>query len=312
MIGELLWVYEGLTQYLGEVMAARSGAWSPEDYRENLALTVAMLDHRGGRTWRPLEDTAVAAQLLYFAPESWATWRRGTDFYPEGTLLWLTVDTIIRQQSGGQRSLDDFCRQFHGGSSGRAEVLPYTFEDLTASLNQVAPYDWKGFFHRMVDSVTVHAPFGGIEAGGWKLVYNDNMPSLQNFREHVSQTIDLSYSLGVLIKNTSEADHGKIVDVLMNSPAEKAGIGPGMRLVAVQGRKWSPETLRETIRAARQTPSPIELLVQNGDFYKTFVLDYHQGERYPHLERDPSRADLLAQIIHSRSAKAAGDGTSLK
>ena len=152
MIGELLWEYEGLTQYLGEVLAARSGAWSADDYRENLALTAAMLDHRGGRSWRPLEDTAVAAQLLYFAPESWAGLRRGTDFYPEGTLVWLAVDTLIRQQSEGRRSLDDFCRQFHGGSSGRAEVRPYTFDDLTASLNQVAPYDWKGFFTALADA----------------------------------------------------------------------------------------------------------------------------------------------------------------
>ncbi|PYX00279.1 MAG: peptidase M61 [Acidobacteria bacterium] len=302
MIGELLWVYEGLTQYLGEVLAARSGAWSADDYRENLALTAAMLDHRGGRSWRPLEDTAVAAQLLYFAPESWAGLRRGTDFYPEGTLVWLAVDTLIRQQSEGRRSLDDFCRQFHGGSSGRAEVRPYTFDDLTASLNQVAPYDWKGFFHRLVSSITVHAPMEGIETGGWKLAYSDRMPGLQTSREHVSQTVDLSYSLGLLVKNTSEADHGKILDVLVGSPAEKAGVGPGMRLVAVQGRKWSPENLREAVQAATQLQSPIELLVQNGDFYKTVAVDYHQGERYPHLERDPAHADLLSQIIRSRSA----------
>ena len=250
----------------------------------------------------PARTPHVAAQLLYFAPESWAGLRRGTDFYPEGTLVWLAVDTLIRQQSEGRRSLDDFCRQFHGGSSGRAEVRPYTFDDLTASLNQVAPYDWKGFFHRLVSSITVHAPMEGIETGGWKLAYSDRMPGLQTSREHVSQTVDLSYSLGLLVKNTSEADHGKILDVLVGSPAEKAGVGPGMRLVAVQGRKWSPENLREAVQAATQLQSPIELLVQNGDFYKTVAVDYHQGERYPHLERDPAHADLLSQIIRSRSA----------
>jgi len=302
MIGQYLWVYEGLTQYLGEVMAARSGAWSPEDYRENLALTAAMLDHRAGRSWRPLEDTAVAAQLLYFAPESWASWRRGTDFYPEGTLIWLAVDTIIRKQSEGRRSLDDFCRLFHGGSSGRPEVRTYTFEDLTATLNEIAPYDWKGFFHRVVDSIMVRAPLDGIEAGGWKLAYSDAMPALLKSREQVSQTIDLSYSLGVLVKTAgSEPDHGKIVDVLRDSPANKAGIAPGMRLVAVQGRQWSPAILREAIRAAKGAQAPIELLVRNGDFYKTVPIDYHQGELYPHLERDPGRADLLGQIIRSRS-----------
>jgi predicted metalloprotease with PDZ domain len=302
MIGQYLWVYEGLTQYLGEVMAARSGAWSPEDYRENLALTAAMLDHRAGRSWRPLQDTAVAAQLLYFAPEAWATWRRGTDFYPEGTLIWLAVDTMIRQQSDGRHSLDDFCRLFHGGSSGRPEVRPYTFDDLTAALNQIAPYDWKEFFHRVVEAVTVRAPVEGIEAGGWKLTYNDTMPGLLRSREQVSHTIDLSYSLGLLVKATgSEPDNGKIVDVLTDSPAGKAGIAPGMRLIAVQTRQWSPEILREAIRAAKGAQAPIELLVRNGDFYKAVQIDYHQGELYPHLERETGRADLLGRIIRSRS-----------
>ena len=313
MLGELLWVYEGLTQYLGEVLAVRSGAWTPEDYRENLALTAAMLDHRAGRSWRSLEDTAVAAQLLYFAPEAWASWRRGTDFYPEGTLIWLAVDTIIRQQSGGQRSLDDLCRSFHGGHSGSPEVRTYTFDDLIAVLNRLAPYDWKGFFGRVVQSVNERAPLEGVEAGGWKLSYQGAIPRLLKSREQVSQTMDVSYSLGMLVKAAgSDTDPGKIVDVLTGSPAEQAGLAPGMRLVAVGGRKWSPEVLRQALRDAKSTQSPMELLVQNGDVYKTYAVNYHDGERYPFLERDPSRPDLLGQIVASRASTTAPEAASTK
>ncbi len=139
MKGELLWVYEGLTQYLGEVLTARSGLYTPEQFREELARVADYLDHRPGRTWRSLEDTAVAAQLLYAAPGEWASWRRGVDFYDESTLIWLEADVVIRRETQGRRSLDDFCRVFHGGPSGPPEVKPYTFEDLVAALRQVAP-----------------------------------------------------------------------------------------------------------------------------------------------------------------------------
>ena len=143
MIGDLLWVYEGLTEYLGNVLTARSKLWTPEQYREALAETAAMLDHRAGRTWRALEDTARSVQSLRLMGPRWQSWRRGLDYYPEGELIWLDVDTLIRRQTHGQKSLDDFCRLFYGGPGGPPKVVPYTFDDVVKTLNQVTPYDWE-------------------------------------------------------------------------------------------------------------------------------------------------------------------------
>ncbi len=306
MDDSLLWVYEGLTQYLGEVLAARSGAWTADEYRQNLALTAALLDHRSGRTWRALEDTAVSAQLLYFAPEAWAAKRRGTDFYPEGTLVWLAADATIRQQSQGRRSLDDFCHLFHGDRSGPAELRTYTFDDLLSALNQVQTYDWRGFFDRLVKSINPRAPLDGVEGSGWRLAYRDTIPSLLKAREHTNRVTDLSYSIGLLIKTPeSGADSGKIVDVITGSPADQAGLTPGMTLLAVNGKKWSPEILRSAIRDAKAPGNSLEVLAQDGEFFGRFTLEYHQGERYPFLERDSSRPDLLEQIIQPAARGAA-------
>jgi predicted metalloprotease with PDZ domain len=176
MKGDLLWVYEGLTNYLGEILAPRSGIWTAEDYRESLANTAADLDHKAGRTWRPLEDTAVAAQVLYNTGDDYGSLRRSVDYYPEGSLIWLEVDTIIRQQSKGAKSLDDFCHAFHGGASGKIEMKPYEFSDVVATLNTVQPYDWAGFLNQRLHSTDAHAPLGGIQKSGWKLAY-DNVRS---------------------------------------------------------------------------------------------------------------------------------------
>jgi len=173
MIGDLLWVYEGLTEYLGNILTARSGLWTLDQYREALAATAAELDHRAGRTWRPLEDTAVSVQTLRMLGSAWQSWRRSLDYYPEGELIWLEIDSTIRQQTQGRRSLDDFCRQFHGGESGAPKVVPYTFDDVVRGLNSVAPYDWGLLLKERVKMTSTHAPLGGIERGGWRLVYND-------------------------------------------------------------------------------------------------------------------------------------------
>lgn len=176
MKGDLLWVYEGLTQYLGEVLTPRSGLWTAEEFRDALARSAADLDRESGRTWRPLEDTAVAAQLLYFARDDYSEYRRSVDYYDEGTLIWLDADVLIRQLSKGKKSLNDFCRAFHGGPGGVPALKPYTFDDVAAALNSVQPYDWARFLHARLESIAPHAPLGGIENGGWKLVY-DSHPS---------------------------------------------------------------------------------------------------------------------------------------
>ncbi len=298
MRSELLWVYEGLTQYLGALLSARSGLRTPDQYRENLALVAAELDHRSGRAWRPLADTATAAQILYGARQDWSDWRRGVDFYDESLLLWLEVDTILRQRTQGARTLDDFCRLFHGGQSGAPAVKTYTFEDVVAALNSIAPYDWKSFFQTRIYSTAPRAPLGGIENGGWRLAYTEQIPDLLRARENVQKTVDLSFSLGMKVKNDPGTDeHGAVLDVIPNMAAARAGVAPGMKLVAVNGRRWSAEVLREALKAAKGRSEPVELLVENREFFKTYRLDYHEGEKYPWLERDSTKPDLLSQIL---------------
>ena len=299
MVGDLLWVYEGLTDYLGNVLAARSGLWSDDQYREALADTAAMLDHRTGREWRPLEDTARSVQLLRMLnSQAWVNWRRSLDYYPEGDLIWLEVDTIIRQQTHGQRSLNDFCRAFEGGESGPPQVVPYTFGDVVHALNEVAPYDWKTLLSERVNDTSTHAPLGGIERGGWKLVYNDQPNAFARELEKLAKFSDFSYSLGFTV-----GQDGKIHDVILGSPAYKAGLGPNMKLLAIDGRKWSPELLHDAVRDAKGTDKSIDLLVENAEFYKTYSISYHDGEKNPHLEREAGQPDLLGDILKPLSER---------
>jgi len=295
MIGDLLWVYEGLTDYLGNLLAERSGLLNAEQYRESLAATAAMLDHRTGRTWRPLEDTARSVQTLrMLLTPGWQNWRRSLDYYPEGELIWLEVDSIIRQQTHGQRSLNDFCHRFHGGESGPPRVVPYTFEDVVRALNEVAPHDWAQLLHERVSATSEHAPLGGIERGGWKLVYSDRPNVFTHAAEEKFKFADFTYSLGF-----SAGEDGKIADVIVGSPAHRAGIGPGMKLVAVNERKWSPPVLHAAIKAAQTSNQSVELLVENAQFFKTYSVDYHDGEKNPHLERVAGQPDVLGDILKS-------------
>jgi len=297
MVGDLLWVYEGLTEYLGNVLTARSGLWTPEQYREALAGTAAGMELHTGRQWRPLDDTGRSVQTLRLLGSQWSSWRRGLDYYPEGELIWLEVDAILRQQTHGQHSLDDFCRHFHGGESGPPKVVPYTFDDVVRALNDVAPYDWAGLLRERVSATSTHAPLGGIEQAGWRLVYNDQPNQLAQALEKLAKFSDFRSSLGFSI---SEA--GKLSDVVVGSPAYQAGIGPGMKLMAVNGRKWSPPVLHAALKSAQSSATPIELLVENGQFIKTYTVDYHGGERNPHLERVSGKEDLLSQIVHARAS----------
>jgi predicted metalloprotease with PDZ domain len=292
MIGDLLWVYEGLTDYLGNLLAERSGLTSPEQYREALASTAASLDHRSGRSWRPLEDTARSVQSLRMMGSQWSDWRRSLDYYPEGQLIWLEVDAIIRQQTHGKRSLDDFCRGFEGGQSGPPMVVPYTFDDIVRALNDVAPYDWASLLRDRVGSTSTHAPLGGIERDGWKLVYNDHPNAFTMAAEKVWKFEDFSYSLGFTIDKD-----GKLDDVIVGSPAYQSGLGPGMKLIAVNGRKWTPSVLHAAIKAAQGTAAPIDLLVENAQFFQTYSILYHEGDKNPHLERVSGEPDLVNYLL---------------
>lgn len=301
MKGELLWVYEGLTQYLGDVLAARSGIETPAQYRDALAFSAASLDARPGRTWRDLQDTATAAQTLYEAGNGWDNWRRTTDYYAEGELLWLEADTIIRTQTGGKRSLNDFCARFHGlGGNTPQKMVPYTFQDVVDNLNAVAPHDWAGFLNERLSSKAAHAPLGGIEAGGYKLVYTDATSSYEDALTNVAGGMEAWWSLGLKI-----AANGRVTDVLYNSPAFAAGMGPGMQVIAVNGRQYSPAVLNAAITTAKGARAPaggsagesMELIIFNTGYYKVLRINYTDGLRYPHLERVASTPDRLDEIL---------------
>ena len=297
MTGDLLWVYEGLTQYLGNVLAVRSGLWTDQYYKERLGQVAAYLDNQPGRQWRPLVDTTVAAQLLYFAPGQWASYRRSTDFYDEGWLIWLDVDTEIRQLTNGQKSIEDFCHAFHGGESSAPSVKPYTLTDVAAALNQVAPHDWTAFLSARVSQATPHAPLDGVTKGGWRLVYTESRNDFLRNTEGDQRRLDAAYSLGL----RARTNDGTLTDVFVESPAGKAGLGPGMQILAVNGVRFSADVLRNAIAASKNAAGPLMLEVQNDDVVKTVGLDYHGGAREPHLERDMSKPDVLGQILGPRA-----------
>jgi predicted metalloprotease with PDZ domain len=295
MKDDLLWVYEGLTDYLGPLLAARSGLWTPEEYHEYLASIAADLGPgRPGRTWRDLQDTASAVIGLGFA-RGWLNWRRSTDYYPEGDLLWLEVATIIHQQTNGQKSIDDFCHLFHGGPNNGPELKTYTFDDVVNALNQIAPYDWAKFFHERLTSLSPEAPVGGIENAGWKVVFNSK-PPLPGLRGgNPGQTYSIGLELG---------RDGSVNDSIVGSPAYNAGVTSGMTVAGVNGRVYTPDILDDAIKASVTGSAPITLLVIDEDYYKTVTVNYHGGERYPHLERDESKPDYLDQLIQAHAAPA--------
>lgn len=293
---DLLWVYEGLTTYLGQVLAVRSGLREVTNQLDFLALIASLLDHQRGRDWRPLVDTAEAAHLLYGARADGCSRRRSVDFYPEGELIWLEADVIIRRETRGERSLDDFCRTFFGGADSGPAVSPYTLEEVLQSLASVAPYDWRGFFDQRVYSVNPRAPLGGIEGAGWKLVYGESPTAGFESNETIQGRTDLTSSIGMVIDK-----EGSVLDVIPASPAERAGIPPGAKVLAINDRRFSPERLKAAVRDSRQASGPIRVLMDNGDTFESVSISYAGGARYPRLERDDRHPDLLAAILAPRS-----------
>ncbi len=298
--GDLIWMYEGLTEYLGSVLATRSGMEPAELFRERLAYGIAHLEYQSGRSWRPLVDTAISAQILFPAREDYSALRRGIDFYGEGQLVWLEVDTLLRNLSHGAKSIDDFCSAFYGGGETSPVANPYTLDDVIASLNHVQPYAWADFFRDRVDTVQTAPPVRGVENAGWKLIYNDIRPGYWNTTEDQDRTTDMLPSLGMSVKND-----GLVADVVMGGPAQKAGVAPGVTITSVNGRQFTATVLREEVQGAAKTPGridePIDLVVRSGEYTSTRKVDYHGGERYPHLERRNGKPDLLTEIVQPRA-----------
>ncbi|MGH9623190.1 MAG: M61 family metallopeptidase [Bryobacteraceae bacterium] len=293
MKGNLLWVYEGMTQYLGDVLAARSGIWTPKEYRTMLAASAAFLDHRPGRTWRDLEDTAVAAQILYTTGSEWDNWRRSVDYYPEGELIWLDADTTIRRLSKGKRSLNDFCARFLGlnGNTGPITIT-YTFDDLVKALNAVQPYDWAKFFHQRLTSLSPHAPLDGITNGGYRIECTSKPNRFIKAEESRVDGVNAWYSLGFRMGR----DH-KVTDVLVGSPADKAGMAPGMKIVAVNGRAADDDLLHDAIADTAKKRNSVKLIVESAGYFRIITVDYTGGEKYPHLVREANKPDLLDNIL---------------
>jgi predicted metalloprotease with PDZ domain len=284
---ELLWVYEGLTRYLNWVLAARSGIFATAEARDYAALLAAQVAHRSGREWRSLQDTAVSAGILNDAPDQWQSLRRGTDYYDESLFIWLEADSIIRRVTNGNRSMDDFCRAFFATNGRQGEIAPYTFDEIAATLNAVAPYDWQAFLRTRLDTTGPdRAPLDGLTASGWDLVYGDVPNRVQVARDKVRQMLEERFSLGLLLAND-----GAVIDVVRDSPAWKAGLGPYMKVLAINGQAWSPQNLRQAIGVGDST---VRLTMRNGS--QTWQAEMKAQKTYPTLKRNGNR-DTLSEIL---------------
>jgi len=299
--GDLMWVYEGMTQYWGNVLAARSGLKSAEQYRDLLALSAAQLDAKSGREWRPTEDTAIAGSLIRGGNQQWVNWRRGQDYYQEGELVWLDADTTIRKLTNNQKSLDDFVKIFlgKGGNTGPL-IVGYEFPELVDDLNQVVKYDWATFLHDRISNVNPRADLAGIEQGGYDLVYLDHPSTgektLGAANSRRGGGLNVWYSLGLRV-----TPDGTIGDVRWGGPSDKAKLAPGEKVLAVNGKVFSPDELKTALKKCKTDSGPIHLLVQQQDNVLPMDIDYHDGERYPVLKRKEGTPDYLDDITKART-----------
>ena len=290
----LLWVYEGQTQYWGFVLAARSGLWTMDQAKDAIALLVSRYaDNRPAFAWRNVQDTTNDPVAMQRRPEPFRNYQMSEDYYSAGQLTWLAVDAKIRELTHEKRSLDDFARAFFGVDDGSWTVKPYTFDDVVAALNGVAPHDWAKFLRERIDA---HAPpLDGVAASGWKLVYTDKPSEYQKTAESDSKAIDYAASIGITVSTKD----GKLTDVRWNGPAFKAGVASGSTVAAINGREFSAERLKDAVGATSKG-EPLDLLVKTGDRYRTFRIDYKDGLKYPHLERINGTPDRLTAILSAR------------
>jgi predicted metalloprotease with PDZ domain len=300
MQDSLLWVYEGQTQYWGQVLAARSGLWSAQQALDQMAYTAAYFQLETGRQWRPLGDTTNDEIINPRRPQSWTDWQRFEDYYEEGKLIWLEADTLIREQSGGKHSLDDFARAFFGINDGSVTPVTYTFEDVVKALNAVQPFDWASFLHQRVDAINKEPPLEGLTRGGYRLVYTDAPSAILAADDAEHKRVDLLFSIGLTIDDEDKTHQGMIKTVVFNSAAFKAKLTEGGQILAVNGIVYDADVLKEAIRAAKGGSQPIELIVRTGDRFRVARVDYYDGMRYPHLERQGTGPALLDAILEPR------------
>jgi predicted metalloprotease with PDZ domain len=297
MRNSLLWLYEGQTQYWGKLLAARSGLVSAEQAREGLAQMAATAAHRAGRVWRSLQDTTVEPSSgRRGAMPDWRNWQRGADYYDEAALVWLDADTLIREKSGGQRSLDDFARAFFGMEDGRVQPLTYRFDDVVEALERIQPHDWRRFLRERLDRHEPQAPLDGLERAGWRLSWAETESEFARHNEAEGRAEDFAYSLGLYLKRDGHVD-----GVLWDSPAWSAGLSRAVQLVAVNGTAYKAERLAAAIAANKGGQAPIALLLKEGERYRSITLDYRGGLRYPRLTRIEDRPERLdAELLAPR------------
>jgi predicted metalloprotease with PDZ domain len=292
MSDTLLWVYEGQTQYWGYVLAARSGLWSPEQARDALALVASTYStDRPGFQWRNVQDTTLDPIINSRKPQAYRSWQMSEDYYSAGQLIWLAVDSKLRDISGGKRSLDDFAKAFFGVKDGDWDVNTYDFDEVARTLDGVAAYDWASFLRERVDANA--APLDGLAASGWKLVYTDTASEYQQAIEGDRKAADFSASLGMSVSSKDATVSG----VRWDGPAFDAGIAPGATLLAVNGYAYENDRLKDAVKANRDGSKPIELVVKHGEVVRTVRLDYREGLKYPHLERIAGTQDRLSKIL---------------
>jgi predicted metalloprotease with PDZ domain len=299
MQNSLLWVYEGQTQYWGDVLGARSGLRTKQQTMDQVAQVAADYENQAGRRWRSLQDTTNDAIIdPGRRPIGWENWQRFEDYYTEAELIWLDADTLIRERSQGKRSLDDFARAFFGVNDGSVTTLTYTFADVVRALNAVEPYDWSAFLRERLDSIGKSPPLDGLRRGGYKLVYTDTASDYLRASEGQSKHCNLQYSIGISVNSKDQP--GMISDVVWERPAFKAKLTAGMQILAINGVAYDDDVLRDAITEAKGTQAPIELIVKNGDRFMVVNIEYHEGLRYPHLERDASVPSRLDDILAPR------------
>ena len=289
----LLWVYEGQTQFWGQVLAARSGLWSHQDVLDAIAFDAASMQAEVGRIWRPLQDTTNDPIINERRPQPWRSWERSEDYYTEGLLIWLDADSLIRETTHGQKSMNDFAHAFFSMDDGSFTTLPYTFDDVVKALNGVMPYDWAGFLRTRLDRTVAEPPLDGITRGGYKLVFTDKQSAFSKSVETRRKGHDFTYSVGLSI-----GSGGSVTNVIWNSPAFHAGLVRGSKIIAVNGISYEDAMdLTAAIKLAKTSKAPIELLVQDDRHFRTLQIDYHDGLRYPHLERVANKPALLDDLL---------------
>ena len=281
MEDSLLWVYEGQTQFWGYVLGARSGMLSKQDTLDAIAATAAAYSEgTPGRQWRALVDTTNDPIIAQRAPQPWRSWQRAEDYYSEGQLIWIDVDRMLREMSGGRKSIDEFAKAFFGVRDRDYGELTYTVDDVARTLNAIVPYDWRGYLQRKVYEIAPQAPLEGITKGGYDLVYTDEPTKWIKNAEAQGKYSDLTYSGGFAVSG-----EGKVGSVLWGSPAFKAGLTIGTQVVAVNGHAFDSDALKDAIKAAKGNNAPISLLLKNDNIYRTVNLDWHGGLRYPRLQK---------------------------